>query len=105
MAIVVLALKAPRPSLPRLCRRPGFVAGIGTAVPLAVRASERLQDTVSRPVVSPDEFALTITAVWAVLLISRRWRSDPSWIDRVGRALGYFWIVLGVADEFARWLL
>jgi hypothetical protein len=34
-----------------------------------------------------------IAASWTFLLVSGRWRPERSWIDRAGRALGWFWIL------------
>jgi hypothetical protein len=31
---------------------------------------------------------------WVLLLLSGRWRPEPSWIDRAGRVLGWFWIAI-----------
>jgi hypothetical protein len=31
---------------------------------------------------------------WVLLLVSGRWRAEPSWIDRAGRVLGWFWIAI-----------
>ncbi len=35
-----------------------------------------------------------VAGAWAALLASRRWRTEPTWIDRAGRVLGIIWIVL-----------
>ncbi len=35
---------------------------------------------------------VAVAASWMLLLASGRWRSERSWIDRAGRALGWFWI-------------
>jgi hypothetical protein len=32
---------------------------------------------------------------WMTLLVTRRWRSHPNWIDRLGRVLAVFWILGG----------
>ena len=37
---------------------------------------------------------LSVASSWVVLLVSGRWRSERSWIDRSGRALGWFWIAI-----------
>ena len=29
---------------------------------------------------------------WLALLLARRWHPEPSWIDRMGRALGLYWV-------------
>jgi hypothetical protein len=31
---------------------------------------------------------------WAALALGRRWRAEPSWVDRLGRCLGLIWIGL-----------
>jgi hypothetical protein len=28
---------------------------------------------------------------WGAMKLTKRWRSEPSWIDRVGRVLGVWW--------------
>jgi hypothetical protein len=37
---------------------------------------------------------LSVASSWVLLLVSGRWRSERSWIDRSGRALGWFWIAI-----------
>ena len=36
-----------------------------------------------------------VFVTWMTLLIGRRWRAERSWIDRLGRATGVFWILAG----------
>jgi hypothetical protein len=36
---------------------------------------------------------VAVAASWLILLASGRWRAEPSWIDRAGRAFGWFWIL------------
>jgi hypothetical protein len=36
----------------------------------------------------------TVLGAWSALVATRRWWCEPSWIDRLGRALGFFWIAL-----------
>jgi hypothetical protein len=33
-----------------------------------------------------------VAAAWLLLAVSGRWRSQPDWLDRLGRGLGIFWI-------------
>jgi hypothetical protein len=33
-----------------------------------------------------------VALAWALLAITRRWKSEASWIDRLGRMLGVLWI-------------
>jgi hypothetical protein len=39
-------------------------------------------------------------ASWIALRIGHRWDAEPDWVDRLGRAMGAFWIVTG----FAGWV-
>jgi hypothetical protein len=47
-------------------------------------------------------FAVVIAR--ATLALAGCWRSEPTWIDRSGRALGVVWILAFIADRLA-WLL
>ena len=35
-----------------------------------------------------------VLGAWATLAATRRWRTEPTWIDRLGRVLGVCWIFL-----------
>jgi hypothetical protein len=48
------------------------------------------------------EVGLAVAAAWLVQVMSGRWRSDPSWLNRVGLALGLFWIGMVLLDWLAR---
>jgi hypothetical protein len=37
---------------------------------------------------------LAVACGWMLLLASGRWRPERSWIDRAGRVLGWYWIVI-----------
>jgi hypothetical protein len=36
---------------------------------------------------------LAVAASWSWLAWNGRWRSEPTWTDRLGRAIGVIWIV------------
>jgi hypothetical protein len=38
--------------------------------------------------------SMAVAAGWLLLFVSGRWRSEPVWIERFGRALGVFWIAI-----------
>jgi hypothetical protein len=40
--------------------------------------------------------ATAIAVTWAILAIGRRWRSEPTWLDRAGRLIGLAWIVVAL---------
>ena len=39
----------------------------------------------------------SVAVGWGLLILGRRWRPEPGWIDGFGRALGYGWIGWGLA--------
>ena len=43
-----------------------------------------------------NEAASAVFWCWVTLALCRRWRAEPTWIDRAGRALGVVWILVGV---------
>jgi hypothetical protein len=38
--------------------------------------------------------SMAVAAVWLLLAASGRWRSEPGWLDGLGRVLGTFWIAI-----------
>ena len=40
---------------------------------------------------------IAVASTWFHLILSRRWTRPADWIDRVGRVVGIFWIVIGLA--------
>jgi hypothetical protein len=38
--------------------------------------------------------SMAVAAAWLLLAVSGRWRSEPGWLDRLGRILGTFWIAI-----------
>jgi hypothetical protein len=35
-----------------------------------------------------------VAIAWILLAANGRWRSEPHWLDRMGRTLGWFWIAI-----------
>ena len=105
-AVVVLRLLRARPRRRRLCSQPGFVA-CSTVVIVAsfnlsifsthhflldADSNYKLRDVV----ISSLGFSYTspaVLAAWMLLAIGGRWRAERSWIDRLGRILGVFWLM------------
>lgn len=101
MALLALRLLGPRPRWQALRWQPGFVAGVGTglgAVFETINFSPYLLESPNNinnwmvSVASPYQLGPSVAIAWAVLVISGRWRPESSWIDRMGRAIGAFWI-------------
>jgi hypothetical protein len=116
LAIGLLRLKRPRPSRDRLFRQPGFVPIVVTAVygllaaiiltmlfivdfvfGLEIHAFAHRSELFMVALFPPLYlFGFVVVAVWIALWISGVWRAERSWIDRVGRALGAYWVANSV---------
>jgi hypothetical protein len=112
LALLALRLGRPRARLHRVALQPGTAACIAASLGLAVGAidfglstfwwwalkGERMPS--SRVAYHSMEYlfqatariAVAVAAVWLILAVSRRFRPEPSWIDRLGRAMGVLWI-------------
>ena len=42
---------------------------------------------------------LTILMSWITLYLGRQWPAKPTWVDRLGRSLGFLWILAGMAAK------
>jgi len=114
LAYLFLRLRRPRPTVRLLTRQPGMVACSTAAIILSlrlvnlaiifivyvvwVRAEPALgwlswwfQDAGELPLI-PSEMGCGVAAAWIIQAVGGRWRPEPSWIDRMGRVLGMFWI-------------
>ncbi len=107
-ALIAIRLRRPRPSRLRLAGQPGFVACVAVLVSLApglawyaaTRHRPGFQQTVGFQQAWSEILHWSSTAVvgsWIALALTRRWRPEPSWVDRMGRALGAYWVVLLVS--------
>jgi hypothetical protein len=122
LAMVPLRLHGTRPRLVDLWRQPGWIACIGVGVATGVGI---LQELLSCSVIllrrpgddlwrlashsftqftyrAPQAAFIAVVTTWAVLALSGHWKPEKSWIDRLGRILGAYWVVhpfLGWAVE------
>ena len=128
MGVAVLACRflGPRPRLRRLARQPGTVATACLTLALPIEAAPRAAGWALRQVVdrawppqqppalggdiaiTADQLLYILTGVeagplvlagWLLLAAPGLWRSEPTWVDRAGRALGVAWIAFSVADR------
>jgi hypothetical protein len=115
LALIPLRLARPRPSLRRLARQPGWMASCAFALALvsgsvvvgllmAVIEGRSLTFLLQElsPLV-PLLVAPAIVAAWLALVLNRRWRPEPSWVDRAGRALGVYWIAASIVGPVLVW--
>ena len=106
-AVIPIRLTGPRPRWRRLMMQPGLVASLG-ALPafcgIAVfwvfchwHGPRGGWDPTSFILIAPIFVGLSVLGAWMTLILGGRWRPERSWIDRLGRACGVFWISAGVA--------
>jgi hypothetical protein len=112
LAGLVLRLRQPRPDVRFLTRQHGMVAFMAAAVVLAIRLIN-FGSVLSILVIDgayfwpgmsaldwdpellrgiPSEIGCAVAAACIIQATGGRWRSEPSWIDRMGRILGIYWI-------------
>lgn len=92
------------PGAEGLCA-PGLWANAAVVLAVLIRIGELVLDRWLRPL--PDweeswrewlpypvweEVWRIVLAAWCGLALSGRWRAEATWIDRMGRALGVFWL-------------
>ncbi len=106
VAFVVLRFRQPRPHWRRLLRQPGTTACLAVIPILAIGASlaslslalvgppwyGSLYSTTLVPILDPP--ATAVVAVWTLQALAGRWKAESSWIDRLGRAIGWGWVFL-----------
>ena len=117
LAMWILRLRQPRPSVRRLLRQPGMVATSATVIGISIFLVKALLtqyyhlQTSSTPMLPSYSLWFVrlpwngeiVAVVWLLLWASGAWRNEPSWIDRAGRVLGIYWIISGVFfDYFSR---
>ena len=108
LAAFAYRLRSPRPGWRRVAGQSGMAAILAaviawmTTLPwLALRLSGAPEEVVYGFVgINLGLIAVLagfgVAARWGMLLLARRWRSEPSWIDRLGRLVGVVWMALGL---------
>ena len=89
-ACVVLRLRRPRAPLGSLVRQPGFAVCAAPTLVFLTALPLTLQETLPESIRLGAEILFDAVAplAWACLLLTRRWRPEPGWIDRLGVVLG-----------------
>ncbi len=118
MAIIPIRLRRPRPRWLRIMSQPGMAAACAVAIAFVCAALAWSSHAISSPTgwLTNQPFARfwrinsglignAVAGSWLALAIGGRWRPEPSWIDRLGRALGCFWLLEMLCEwPFGRWL-
>jgi hypothetical protein len=115
LTMLLLRLLPPRPDIRRLSRQPGFAACGAASIAICIGGGLNYATTTAIFVAGFEtrgytwvalfpkgsEPGIAISACWALLALGRRWRSERSWIDRLGRLLGVYWLAMIVIARLA----
>jgi len=98
----LMRLRSPRPPLSRLIRQAGFVTCVAAPVGYLVTLDFQIVGNLIFP---PSWFVgLALLLLWPVLGLPP-WHTEASWIDRLGRAVGWGWIVVEAGGAAATYVL
>ena len=113
--LVALRFIGSRPSRGRWFDPPGLSACLAVSaasllnswcawavVFISPSVPEDVFSLVALRIVEPLPLAAAVLATWSLLIFNRRWRPEPSWIDRVGRCLGIYWLAAGLVVPILR---
>lgn len=116
LALIPLRLRRPRPPLRRLMVQPGMAACCAVAIVTAIDAiswtiyGAQLDPQHARQMLArywrghSQHPGPAVALTWLGLALSRRWRPEPGWLDRLGRAVGALWLLTLLCDwRFGRW--
>ncbi|MDG3002655.1 hypothetical protein [Paludisphaera mucosa] len=98
--LLILWIRPPSPPWRETFHRPGFWACC--APPLAVLPFVLFGGITSFRF-TPLILSAAVGVAWLVQALRRRWRPEPTWIDRSGRALGCCWLGLAAPCAYAMW--
>jgi hypothetical protein len=115
LALLVLALRPPRPRLRRVARRPAPVVGLAALLVLALNVVVLLtvMGLLGRPYedftngkniyfcrLVSVQAGMAIALTWSVQALGGCYRRQANWLDVFGWVIGACWISLAVASSF-----
>ena len=103
-AFVAVRLRQPRPVIRSLLHQPGFTAALAMIFGLFWGTGALLSafpEQVDSFTAAPIAVGASVFLTWAALALSRNWRSEPGWIDLVGKILGCTAIATAVMAALA----
>jgi hypothetical protein len=107
-AFLVIRLQTPRPPLRRLMCQPGMAACTAAILVTVIDTitwaihwalldpRNELLRMLLPPVYWPahsHHVGQAVAVTWLGLILARRWRREPGWIDRFGRVIGVLWLL------------
>lgn len=109
LAVFAWRLRRPRPGWRRMAGQPGMAAALAAGAAWLIMlpwmvlwhadSSWSFGEGEALGVGTDMAAVLAgfgVASRWGMLLLSRRWRCEPSWIDRSGRLVGVCWMALGL---------
>lgn len=114
VGLLVARLLPPRRAVRRISHEPGVVACVAAVAAMAAggvlvlsmamfrRESISSADSTYWPFVEA-RIVPAVVAAWIIQAWVGRWRPERNWIDRVGRALGCFWLVIFTYRYVMEW--
>ncbi len=113
LAVLGLNCKAPRPPARRLARRPGFAACLAVLVAMVgsltfltpltwtiglIKTTHHVGEVLLELLAS--QIGVGVATAWLLMALKGAWTIGPSWLERLGVALGAFWVFLTLAFGF-----
>jgi hypothetical protein len=92
LAIPLVRLRKPRPPTVEALVQPGAVVGLVILLNLWGYLTLAGFQILPPPQVLVSTWGGGVAVAWVLLAITRRWKPEASWIDRLGRGLGVCWV-------------
>ncbi len=127
---MVVRLRKPRLSIRRLSRQPGFVSTTAALTAFAVDSFFDITAWMTGLIQVFDAprwslawwgdvwedmilslclrtLCAAVVVAWLLLAISGRWRREPGWIDGIGTALGFYWLLVPplLSVSYPEWMI
>ena len=71
----------------------GAILALPTMTHILSKRSSYPVENIIVSIMSNAHIAHAVAAAWMTLLLTGTWRVERGWIDQMGRALGFFWLL------------
>jgi hypothetical protein len=113
-AMLILRLRQPRPTLRHVGRQPGMVACTVATIAMAIETlwigsllwiGSGFIHAETIFVGYAQQVSFAVVGAWLALALSGRWRTENSWIDRLGCLFGWLWVGVTVLNWSGYYLI